>query len=101
MLLRVSDYGILINVLKHAEHLPYVIIRGNSYDPGQFSVVAIVTGESKAQLAVDRFDRKLTDEEREAGWRHHLRRTTLPLDSDLEDATEIMKADWHSMSRKK
>lgn len=96
MLLRVSDYGILMNVLKHAEHLPYVIIRHNHQKPGQFSVVEIVKGLRRAQSAVDRWNRKRTGEEKEAGWSHYLERTTLRLTSDPKDATEIMRLDWHS-----
>ncbi len=64
-------------------------------------MVEIVKGLSRAQSAVDRWNRQRTDEEKEAGWSHYLARTTLRLSSDPKDATEIMRLEWHSKYSKR
>lgn len=59
------------------EKYPYEIIRTNHSDPSDRGItVDIVRGESAAERAVDYYDRKLTAEEKEAGWSHFSQRTT-------------------------
>jgi len=57
------------------EKYPYEIIRHNSSSAG-YMTVEIVRGLSRAQDAVEYFNRNLTPEEKEQGWSHFLQRTT-------------------------
>jgi hypothetical protein len=65
-----------MRVLRQGEEYPYEIIRHNFQLLEGSTTVDIVRGESAAELAVERFDRQLTDEERKAGWSHFSQRTT-------------------------
>jgi hypothetical protein len=58
------------------EKYPYEIIKHN-FSTGQGSqVVGVVKGESVAQGFAESFTAKLSKEERDAGWRHFIQRTT-------------------------
>ncbi len=58
------------------EKYPYEIIRHNHRTFEGSQTVDVVRGESAAERAVDYYDRKLTAEEKEAGWSHFSQRTT-------------------------
>jgi hypothetical protein len=62
--------------MRDESKMHFVIIR-NNFQSGELSrVVAIVRRRAPAQHAVERYDRRLTQPEREAGWRHFLEKTT-------------------------
>jgi len=58
------------------EEYPYEIIKHNSATLQGSQVVGVVKGESAAQSLAESFTAKLSQEERDAGWRHFIQRTT-------------------------
>jgi hypothetical protein len=55
-------------------------------------VVAVVKGRGSAENAVDRYDRKLSPEERITGWSHFLESSGLPAGTDPHTATDRVRA---------
>ena len=67
----------------------FVIIRNKSESGELGRVVEIVRGPAAAEHAVERHDRRLTQQESDEGWGHFLERTTLNLGTDPKLATQI------------
>jgi len=64
--------------MKHGENYNYEIIKHNSRSEDSVPVT-VVRGISEAISAVDYYDDKLSDAEKEQGWEHFHKRTTRPL----------------------
>ena len=58
------------------EKYPYEIVKHNFATLQGSQVVGVVKGESVAQSLAESFTAKLSQEERDAGWRHFIQRTT-------------------------
>lgn len=65
--------------MKEGEDYNYEIVKHNFSTLSGSIRVGVVKGRTRAELTVDSFNRKLTAEEKEAGWSHFLQRTTLPV----------------------
>jgi hypothetical protein len=62
--------------MKQGEKYNYAIIKQNFRTFETAATVDIVKGLSAAERAVEYHDRQLSDEEKDAGWRHFQKRTT-------------------------
>ena len=58
------------------ENYPYEIIKYNVATSQGSQVVGVAKGESAAQSLAESFTAKLSQEERDAGWKHFIQRTT-------------------------
>jgi hypothetical protein len=63
--------------MKEGENYNYEIRKHNFTTMSGGTFVCVVKGRGRAELTVEAYNRKLTSEEKEAGWSHYLRRTTL------------------------
>jgi len=66
--------------MKRGQKYNYEILKHNfrDFNLATFSL-AVVKGEAAAERAVERYDRELSDEEKQAGWGHFSQRTTKPV----------------------
>jgi hypothetical protein len=70
--------GAMTRELRDGERVNYKIIRHN-FATGESSRIAVVRGQSKAEVSVDSLERKLAPTEKAEGWRYFLERTTDPV----------------------
>ncbi len=69
----------------------FAILCHNLQSGERSSVVNIVRGVAAAEQAVERYDRRLTQQKRDAGWQHvRMKTTTLKLGTDPKLATRIL-----------
>ena len=63
--------------------------------------VCIVKGRSSAEMTVDRLNRNLTEEEKRAGWRHFLQKTTRKVPTAKKAATGKKKRAGREIARRR
>jgi hypothetical protein len=63
--------------MKEGEDYNYEIRKHNFQTMSGGTSVCVVKGRAGAEFTVEVYDRKLSTEEKEAGWSHYLQRTTL------------------------
>jgi hypothetical protein len=61
--------------MRQGESYPYAIVK-HSTTLGGGEIIDIVKGLSAAERAVDAYNERLTQEEKDAGWGYFLKRTT-------------------------
>lgn len=64
--------------IRGEQNVNYRIIRHNSHT-GQSLKIKVVRGLLKAEIAIELLERKLSAEDKRAGWGHFLERTTEPV----------------------
>jgi len=68
-------------ILKQGAKYNYEIIRQNLKTLTPSRSVLVVMGDVAAEIAVEQYDRNLSDRDREAGWSYFSQRTTKPVTS--------------------